>query len=434
MECKTDLSASWKSRCWCRDPGQICHQHQVCFQDECIYECFGYPQLMKDECLCNKAIKCNINQYCHNSICHDRPEACSTTTFLAEDETCTCVAETDEHITGQICQEQQVCQTVDSVGRCMSSCPSDSESTEEYCYCTATSTVCKNSEICHSTLSSCVAECPDFPSPNEEQSSCHCEADMCDQNEVCGNSGCAPACEAIPNKAQSGGCYCDDHKCNEGEMCSDEICYSNVNNCPSVTANITDPVCFCSEAEKLCSVNQICNTVSKDCTEPYPMCPEYPGVSTESACVCQQSLCNSGKLCDPSGQCRTPASCTDPTLDQSKKLVMITENPIFTEYQNVTIKCKSCNFWESEPDKVNWDLQCKSNGTWNETVPGCASITCQPLDVDSGTIDSEINSDSCSVQKYRCKNEMEFFEFQDGVSEISYQCLARYHQTKKFLE
>ena len=44
LECKADLSASWKNRCWCRDPEQICHQHQVCFQDDCIYECFGYPK------------------------------------------------------------------------------------------------------------------------------------------------------------------------------------------------------------------------------------------------------------------------------------------------------------------------------------------------------------------------------------------------------
>ena len=133
---------------------------------------------------------------------------------------------------------------------------------------------------------------------------------------------------------------------------------------------INDPVCYCPEAKKLCTQGQICNTMTSTCTDPLPVCPDYPEIAPDSGCVCHEdSICNSGYLCDE-GHCRIPAVCQDPTQDQNKNLVLSTQSPVFTEGHSITVECKDCHHLLDDPDVHEYKTFCQPDTTWDPEDKG----------------------------------------------------------------
>ena len=111
--------------------------------------------------------------------------------------------------------------------------------------------------------------------------------------------------------------------------------------------------------------------MTSTCTEPLPVCPEYPGLSPDSGCVCQtDAICSSGQLCDDDGQCRIPAVCQDPTQDQNKNLIMSTQTPVFTEGHSINLECKDCHHLQDDPDINEYETFCQPDSTWDPEDKG----------------------------------------------------------------
>ena len=434
FECSAALETSSNNRCWCRHLSQLCLEHQACYSgtDECIYLCPDFPKYFNPRCLCNEAVICEENQYCSSEgICVDNPSACQDINYADPALGCTCGS--GDH--GHICQTGQMCITIDDTPQCKDvnpNCPPETTIiTDEYCFCNVTNSYCKEGSVCSTSESRCIDQCPEYPDPNENGESCHCSttSTVCQTQELCGTGGCGPVCQAMPEKSDEPGCYCGESKCNAGDMCDseEEKCWSDVNNCPTAHTTITVPVCYCTNSESLCPENKICNDRTNECSDPYPTCPSYPGV-TDSTCVCNENLfCEDGTLCDHDGQCRTPVECGDQFQDVNLHIEVITEDPVYSEGYNISLRCKDCHYLTGYPEKKEYDVLCKSDGQYNASIIGCSPNPCEDLDVDTNSVEETTANDATCLtpRTFSCKKDVENFDFAFGHLELSYLCTPR---------
>ena len=59
---------------------------------------------------------------------------------------------------------------------------------------------------------------------------------------------------------------------------------------------------------------------------------------------------------------------------------------------------------------------------------GCTALQCSDLEIDANTVEETTPGDfnSCqSLRTFSCKEDLEYFNFQDGKSEVSYHCTGR---------
>ena len=427
-ECSSEELAP-ANRCWCRDPRTVCWWDSLCFNNECKTVCPEYPKQKDKECVCDKTVVCEASQFCQEGQCKTTPAACTDIAFADNELGCSCISGED----GAICSGGQMCIQEDDSAECkdVGVCPQDSTNptviTDELCYCNITNSLCKTGGVCDTSENRCVEKCPDYPEPNPETLSCKCSTSeaYCSYNELCGSDGCAPECPAMPEYAPENGCYCGETKCSSGDMCEPEEqkCWPDVSPCPGVHTTISDPACFCSNSESLCAMNQICN--EEGCTEPYPQCPSYPA-TTESTCACRNtSLCEQGQLCSYEGVCREPEKCQNEFRDEQLQLTLITEDPKWSEGQNISLKCNDCHHVTDNPNAKQFDVYCKDDGKWNITVTACSPYPCPEPSVDTESVEETTEGDTCQrTRTFKCKNDLEYFEHAYGKAEVTFQCTS----------
>ena len=64
-----------------------------------------------------------------------------------------------------------------------------------------------------------------------------------------------------------------------------------------------------------------------------------------------------------------------------------------------------------------------------ENFQGCTAIQCSDLDIDANSVEETSPGDMTSCQAIRtfhCKNDLEYFKFQDWESEVSFHCTGRF--------
>ena len=77
------------------------------------------------------------------------------------------------------------------------------------------------------------------------------------------------------------------------------------------------------------------------------------------------------------------------------------------------------------PDKSDYTLQCKSDGTWNNSITGCTKIQCSEILFEPNSVMEEQVSSRCGEKTFKCKNDGEFLKFLDDQSSIKYTCTSR---------
>ena len=437
MECSQELEPAPVGECWCRDPSyKVCWHKSVCFQDVCRHVCPDFPKQKNKACVCDKTKLCAASEYCKAGECQTTPAPCIEMTYADPVLGCSCIKGDD----GDICSQGQMCIEEDDTAECkeVGVCPIDSATiTDDLCYCNITNSVCEAGGVCDTSLARCVEKCPDHPDPNPESYSCKCATSeaYCNYQEICGNAGCAPVCPGMPEEAPAGtGCYCGATKCSSGDTCElkeaeeaeEGKCWPGVTPCPGAYTIISAPACYCSSSGSLCHDGQICNDREEDCTDPYPLCPDYPE-TTEAICACHNtSLCEEGHLCSPEGVCRAPVSCQNLFTDPELQLEVKTEDPQLTEGHNISLQCNECHHVEGNNNVRDFDMYCKSDGNWNISLTACTPYPCADLSVHTESVEETTEGDTCQTARtFRCKNEMEYFEQAYGETEVTFQCKSR---------
>ena len=199
--------------------------------------------------------------------------------------------------------------------------------------------------------------------------------------------------------------------------------------CPLSNTTITDKECFCKSSNTSCSKDQICNSFTNNCTEPYEVCPEYPEIGNHTKCLCQSAaVCNRTQLCSPEGECRYPIECPDPTNATDLNIEIKTKNPNLTETLNITIGCKDCHYWSDFSNIEEFDITCTTNGNWSKEITvGCTKLDCNTLNIDNNTIDV-VSDDGCYATNLKCKSFLNSFKFssKERDNELSTKCTPRF--------
>ena len=153
-------------------------------------------------------------------------------------------------------------------------------------------------------------------------------------------------------------------------------------------------------------------------------------------CLCEQpELCEVGEICGEEGKCRKPANCPSPLItirDQTLEIIIRdgkprswAESDFFLEGETMTIGCKPCLYFNDEKSATEKNLTCTEDGSWSPKVTGCFKPKCNEISFDENSVLKSTDPDTCR-EDFKCKNQLDFLEFDYGTKKVSFQCTQRY--------
>ena len=183
--------------------------------------------------------------------------------------------------------------------------------------------LCTLTQVC--TPVGCVTPCPALPllpapaAAGGPPAPCHCVGDkVCDPRMFCDRD--AGYCKAMPNicpdyptVAPDTGCLCKhiNHICLKGLTCNEAStteCTPPPPPCPAAPL-LSPGACMCKESMTVCNKDEMCNPIAKSCTELPQTCPVPPLLVPAAGCVCKDSLCKAGEICQDDECLPIPAAC-----------------------------------------------------------------------------------------------------------------------------